>query len=91
MLAAVATPGRTASLVLFYAQLLLNAGWSAAFFGLQSPLLGIVVIIPFLALIILMIRRFNEVDPFASWIMWPYAGWVSFATVLNVAIYALNR
>jgi tryptophan-rich sensory protein len=85
------TPGRTPALAVFFAQLSLNAGWSAAFFGLQSPLLGLVVIAPFLALILLTIRLFNRVDPFASWLLWPYAAWVSFATVLNLSIYALNR
>jgi tryptophan-rich sensory protein len=57
----------------------------------QSPPLGLAVIVPFLALILLTIRAFNVVDPFASWLLWPYAGWVSFATLINIAIYALNR
>lgn len=85
------TPGRNRALVLFYVQLALNCTWSFAFFGAQSPLLGLVVIVPFLAMIILTIRAFNVVDPFASWLLWPYAAWVSFATLLNVSIYALNR
>ncbi len=85
------TPGRNAALIAFYVQLAVNCLWSFAFFGARSPLLGLVVIVPLLALIILTIRRFNVVDPFASWLLWPYAGWVSFATLLNVSIYALNR
>jgi translocator protein len=85
------TPGRNRALVVFYVQLALNCTWSFAFFGAQSPLLGLVVIVPFLAMIIVAIRAFNVVDPFASWLLWPYAGWVSFATLLNVSIYALNR
>lgn len=85
------TPGRNRALVLFYVQLAVNCLWSIAFFAAQSPLLGLVVIVPFLGLIILMIRAFNVVDPFASWIMWPYAAWVSYATLINVSVYALNR
>jgi tryptophan-rich sensory protein len=42
-------------------------------------------------MIIVTIRAFNVVDPFASWLLWPYAAWVSFATLLNVSIWALNR
>jgi len=37
-------PVRT-SLVIFLIQLILNALWSVVFFGLQSPLFGIIVII----------------------------------------------
>ncbi|MGL4439538.1 MAG: TspO/MBR family protein [Bosea sp. (in: a-proteobacteria)] len=85
------TEGRNRALVFFYVQLALNCTWSFAFFGSQSPLLGLAVIVPFLAMIILTIRAFNVVDPFASWLLWPYAAWVSFATLLNVSIYALNR
>jgi translocator protein len=85
------TPGRTAAIAAFFAQLALNVGWSFAFFGLQSPLLGLAVIVPFLALIVLTIRLFNKVDPFASWLLWPYAAWVSFALVLNLSIWMLNR
>jgi len=85
------TPGRTNALLAYHGQLVLNVLWSLAFFGAQSPPLGLAVIVPFLALILLTIRAFNVVDPFASWLLWPYAGWVSFATLINIAIYALNR
>ncbi len=85
------TPGRTPALIAFFTQLALNSAWSIAFFGAQSPLLGLAVIVPFLAMIIVTIRLFNKVDPFASWLLWPYAAWVSYATLLNVSIYALNR
>ena len=56
------TPGRTAALAVFYLQLIVNVGWSAAFFGLQSPLLGLVVIAILLALILVTIRRFLPLD-----------------------------
>ncbi len=85
------TPGRGTALVAFYVQLAMNCLWSVAFFGAESPLLGLFVIVPFLAMIIWTIRAFNVVDPFASWLLWPYAAWVSFATLVNVSVYALNR
>jgi translocator protein len=85
------TPGRTVALVTFYAQLLLNFGWSAAFFGMESPLLGLMVIVPFLALIVASIIQFRPLDRTASLLLWPYAAWVSFATVLNISLWWLNR
>ncbi len=84
-------PGRALALKLFFGQLLLNVGWSAAFFGLKSPLAGLVVIGPFLAGIIWMIVAFRPLDRAASLLMVPYAAWVGFATLLNVAIWWLNR
>lgn len=85
-----ATPGRAAAIGLFFAQLALNLTWSFAFFGARSPLLGLVVILPLLALIVLTIWRFRPLDRIASLLMWPYAAWVSFASLLNLSIWWLN-
>jgi translocator protein len=85
------TPGRSAALVTFYLQLALNFGWSLAFFGMESPLLGLVVIAPFLALIIVTIVQFRPLDRMAALLLVPYAAWVSFATVLNISLWWLNR
>jgi translocator protein len=84
-------PGRPVALLAFYAQLVLNFGWSAAFFGMESPLLGLAVIVPFLGLILTTIILFRPLDRTASLLLWPYAAWVSFATVLNVSLWWLNR
>ncbi len=83
-------PGRNAALWLFYTQLAVNASWSFAFFAARSPLLGLVVIVPFLALIVATIVAFQRLDRVAGWLLWPYAAWVSYATLLNVAIWRLN-
>jgi tryptophan-rich sensory protein len=84
------TPGRSVALGVYHAQLALNGLWSFAFFAAQSPLLGLVVILPFLALILLTIRLFGLIDDWAARLLWPYAAWVAFATLLNGAIFALN-
>jgi translocator protein len=84
-------PGRALALRLFFGQLLLNVSWSAAFFGMKSPLAGLVVIGPFLVAIIWMIMAFRPLDRLAASLMIPYAAWVGFATILNGAIWWLNR
>jgi tryptophan-rich sensory protein len=81
---------RRGALTLFYLQLVLNALWSFAFFGANSPLLGLVVIIPLLAMIIVTIAAFRQLDIAAAWCLVPYAAWVAFATVLNASIWWLN-
>ncbi len=84
------TKGRAAALAVFYVQLALNAAWSFAFFGANSTIGGVLVIVPLLAMILVTIWRFRLVDPPAAWLLVPYAAWVSFATVLNVTIWRLN-
>jgi len=71
-------------------QLLFNAMWSIVFFGLKKPLWALFVILTLLIFIILTIRWFRVVSKKAAWLMVPYLLWVSFATILNYKIWALN-
>jgi tryptophan-rich sensory protein len=84
------TPWRAPGVALFLGQLLLNVGWSTAFFGAQSPLLGLFVIVPFWGMILATAVVFAKVDRAAGWLLAPYLAWVAFATVLNAAIVHLN-
>jgi len=76
--------------IFFFIQLALNALWSIVFFGLQSPLLGLVTIIPLLLFIMLTIREFWKISRNASWLLVPYIIWCLFATFLNYSIFVLN-
>ena len=80
---------RTA-LIIFLAQLVLNALWSVAFFGMQSPLYGVIVIALLWAAILVTIIRFARLSRNAAWLLVPYILWVSFAAVLNISIWLLN-
>jgi tryptophan-rich sensory protein len=77
-------------LVLFAIQLILNIIWSFAFFGLESPISGLLVILLLLAFIVATIMAFYPVRKAAAWLLIPYLLWVSFATILNYALYTLN-
>lgn len=74
----------------FGAQLAVNFLWSISFFGLRSPLLGLVNIVVLLALIILTMKHFYPLSKVAFYLLIPYLLWVSFATFLNGAIVVLN-
>lgn len=74
----------------FLAQLFLNFIWSPIFFGLRSPLLGLIVIIILWALIIATIYKFYPLSKWAAYLLVPYLLWVTFATTLNGAILFLN-
>ena len=74
----------------FGVQLILNAAWSPVFFGAQSLAGGLAVIVLLLFAIAATIQRFHPLDKPAAWLLAPYLAWVSFATLLNVALLALN-
>jgi len=79
------------ALIVFLVQLVLNALWSVAFFGLESPLFGVVVIAALWVAILFTVLKFYRISLAASVLMWPYLLWVTFAAVLNVSIWLLNR
>lgn len=60
------------------------------FFAAKSPLLGLIDIVPQILVIIATIMAFYRIDRMAGWCLVPLAAWVSFATILNLAIWKLN-
>lgn len=75
---------------IFTIQLVLNLAWSGAFFYLQCPGLGLIVILFLLVAIAITMALFFKLDRVAGWLFVPYVLWVSFATVLNLSIFLLN-
>jgi translocator protein len=80
---------RTA-LFAFIIQLALNALWSPVFFAMKSALAGLGVIIFLWMAISITIFLFYRISKLASFLLLPYILWVSFAVVLNAAIFSLN-
>jgi translocator protein len=78
------------ALFAFIVQLTLNALWSPVFFGMKSTLSGLGVIVLLWVAISTTIFLFYRISKLASFLLLPYILWVSFATVLNAAIFALN-
>jgi tryptophan-rich sensory protein len=57
---------------------------------MESPALGLLVIVPLWVMILICILEFRKSSPLASKLMIPYLRWVSFASVLNFSIWWLN-
>jgi len=82
---------RRLPLALFLLQLLLNAAWSPLFFGLHLPGLAFAeIVLLWLALLGTLIV-FWKAHRFAGALLIPYIAWVTFAAVLNVTLWQLNR
>lgn len=83
--------GKGVAITAFLVQILLNAFWSIAFFGLHAPLYGLIAIGCLLMAIITTMVAFAPLDRWASILLVPYVLWVLFASALNAAVFWLNR
>ncbi len=78
------------ALTYFVAQLAFNFLWSFLFFGLHSPILGLLDILILWVLILITMIKFYKLSKPAVYLLIPYILWVSFATILNLSIVILN-
>ena len=76
--------------ILFVANGILNVGWSLFFFHLKQPLLAGLEVVLLWASIVALIWYLQRFSRPAALLLVPYLLWVSFATVLNWTIVALN-
>lgn len=72
----------------FAIQFALNLAWTPVFFGFQRADLGLLVIALLWVAIIATMVTFYRTSRIAAALLVPYLGWVSFAVILNYAIYA---
>ena len=80
----------SAALTLFIAQLAVNAAWSWLFFAWRLGLAALIDIALLWLLIAVMLAAFWRLSRLAAALIVPYLLWVSFAAVLNHAVWRLN-
>lgn len=81
---------KTRAYLLFLIQMVLNALWSYTFFGAHMTGWALVVLIALIIASVMMMRAFRPFSKWASYLIWPYILWISFAAYLNIAIVWLN-
>ena len=82
--------GAGAAFAFYGVQLVLNAGWSALFFGLRRIDLALIEVAFLWASIAATIAAFAPHSTTAAWLLAPYLVWVSFAAFLNLVMLRLN-
>jgi translocator protein len=82
--------GAGRAILLYVAQLFVNAAWTWLFFALHSGVAALIDIAVLLALIAALIVLFWRVRPLAGALLLPYACWVAFATALTWTVWMLN-
>ena len=78
--------GFGAAMVFWGVQLVLNAGWSAVFFGMKRPGLAFVELAALWLALAGTIVAFAQIEALSAWLLSPYIVWVTFAAVLNLEI-----
>ena len=82
---------KTKPALMFYGiQLILNTFWSIIFFGMHNPGLAFLEIIILWTFILITLIKFYKINKAAGFLFIPYLLWVSFASILNFAIWMLN-
>lgn len=75
---------------LFLIHLVFNAIWSPIFFGMHQIGFAFIIIIAMVGSLIYIMYKVWSIDRRISYILMPYLAWISFASILNLAIWILN-
>jgi len=78
------------ALKVYAAQLLVNGSWSLVFFGRQSLVGGLIIIVLLDLLVLELIWLAFKIRKSAAFILMPYLILILFATALNISIVMLN-
>ena len=78
------------AIIIFIAQFALNFLWSYSFFSEHGIAWAFVVMVVWWLAIFCTIIAFSRINITAAWLLVPCIGWVSFAAILNYAIWEMN-
>lgn len=84
------SPARSRGLNLFVSQLIVSFFWSLIFFDLQAYGFALAWLILLWILVARMILAFAQSDRLAAWLQVPYLLWLTFAAILNAAVWLIN-
>lgn len=82
--------GVSLAMRLFWVQMLLNVAWSPVYFGMESIVGGLILILVLDVFVVLLVRKVAEFDVLSFYLLLPYFAWLIFATMLNVSFLILN-
>lgn len=82
--------GREKTLSLFALGLALNFAWSPVFFALHKPGIALSLIAAMIIATVALIFLLWRIRIVAALLLYPYLGWLMFASMLNYQIQALN-
>ena len=81
---------RERAIILFGLSLVLNFAWSPVFFGMHKVTVGLSLIAAMIVCLIGLIFALWKIRIVAALLLYPYLGWLMFASALNYKILELN-
>ena len=77
---------------IYFIHLIFNTTWSVVFFVFHKIFLAIVVLIILILIsfIILLIKKFSNINKLSAYLLIPYLLWCLFALALNISLIILN-
>lgn len=82
--------GRNRAVMLFAFQLVLNFAWSPVFFAFHQVQAALSIIAAMIVVNVVMVFVIWRIRVSAALLLYPYLGWLMFASVLNYQILTLN-
>ncbi len=76
--------------ILFVVQMILNAGWTYAFFGAHMTAFALIILLALFIVSAWMARVFFDIDRRTVWFIVPYLLWMMFAFYMNAYIVLMN-
>ena len=81
---------KKSALTTYYASLFLNFCWPFIFFSFNLYLLAFLWLLVLLLLVVLYVLKYFKTNKTAAYLNIPYILWLTFAGILNLAVYILN-
>lgn len=78
------------ALFIYGIQLVINLVWSIWFFVFRFYLLSFIWILLLISFVLIMIKKFYNINKISAYLQIPYFIWLIFAGILNLFVYFLN-
>lgn len=82
--------GKNDALFVYGIQLVINLLWSIWFFVFDAYLISFIWILLLIGFVVVMIKKFYDINKISAYIQIPYLLWLIFASILNIFVYFLN-
>lgn len=82
--------GKNEALFVYGVQLIINLFWSILFFVFRLYFISFIWILLLIGFVVVMIKKFYDINKISAYIQIPYLLWLIFAAILNLSVYFLN-
>jgi tryptophan-rich sensory protein len=75
---------------IYFIHLIFNTTWSIVFFVFHNIVFALLILLILISFIILLIKKFSNINKLSAYLLIPYLLWCLFALALNISLIILN-